>query len=178
MNTFVSSKRCSKWFWRNIGDHQGSSPGRQIEMLWVGQVWDLNSVSHLSPVTPALYLFSLSEIPWGSVLSQILFSLMFRPDDGSTGKVRGLPNSTGFIFRGTWMGIPNVMAIHPIVDTFSSKPQMVTSWWHCRKSQMITNVSRVHPLGTIHVCRKSHCNPTNSCWVISVWTKVVELTNG
>lgn len=30
----------------------------------------------------------------------------------------------------------NVMAIHPIgAETFHSKPQLSTTWWHWRKSQ-------------------------------------------
>ncbi len=49
----------------------------------------------------------------------------------------------------------NFMAIHPIVvETFHSKPQMWTSCWHQRKSQGITKVMRIYPLGNLNICSK------------------------
>ncbi len=42
------------------------------------------------------------------------------------------------------------------------------------KSQVINNVRRIHPVGTMNYCTKSNGNPSNNCEDISVWTKVVD----
>lgn len=50
--------------------------------------------------------------------------------------------------------IINVMATNPIVvEIFHSNPKFSTSLCS-RKSKRITNVSRIHPLGTQNVCIK------------------------
>lgn len=41
-----------------------------------------------------------------------------------------------------------------------------------KKSQGITKVIRIQPLGTMNVCINFYVNPFNSCWDISVWTKL------
>ncbi len=43
------------------------------------------------------------------------------------------------------------------------------------KSQRITKVSMIHPLGTMNVCIKNCLNPSDRCWDISVWAKVAAL---
>lgn len=59
------------------------------------------------------------------------------------------------------------MGILPmVVETFNEKPQMLTSWWHSRKSQGIAEVSRTFP--TIHISTKFHVHQC-SCWNM-VWT--------
>ncbi len=61
------------------------------------------------------------------------------------------------------MNIPKFMEIYKVVDEiFNSKPQMSSSWWHQRKSQDITKINRIHPLGTMIWA--------NPCSDISVWT--------
>lgn len=63
------------------------------------------------------------------------------------------------------------MAIHlNICGILCLKPGMWTSWWCSRKSQGTTKVIWLHHLGTTNICTKSHDNPSNSCWNISVWT--------
>lgn len=63
------------------------------------------------------------------------------------------------------------MAIHlNICGILCLKPGMWTSWWCSRKSQGTTKVIWIHHLGTTNICTKSHDNPSNSCWNISVWT--------
>ncbi len=42
------------------------------------------------------------------------------------------------------------------------------------KSQRITEVIRIHPLGTINNCIKFHGKPSNTSEHISIWTKVVD----
>ena len=37
-------------------------------------------------------------------------------------------------------------------------------WWRWMKSQSITKVSMIYPLGTKNVCTKSHGSPSSSCW--------------
>lgn len=36
----------------------------------------------------------------------------------------------------------------------------------------ITNVITVDPDWDMNICTKCHGNPSNSCWYISVWTKI------
>ncbi len=56
------------------------------------------------------------------------------------------------------MSEPIVKVVHPaVVETFHSNHKS-TSWWQQRKSQGITKVSRIHPLGTMDVCNKFHGN--------------------
>lgn len=45
------------------------------------------------------------------------------------------------------------------------------SCWNEKCSQMITKISKSHPLGTVNVCTSFHGNPSNICWEMSVWTK-------
>ncbi len=67
----------------------------------------------------------------------------------------------------------NLMAIHPtVVKTFHSNSRMSTSLWHEEKS--VDRLSRIHYLGTMNICTRFYRNPSNSCWDISVWTKVVD----
>ncbi len=42
-----------------------------------------------------------------------------------------------------------------------------------RNSQRITKVRKTHPPGTLNVCMKHFCIPSDSCWNISVWTKMI-----
>ncbi len=68
---------------------------------------------------------------------------------------------------GEWMSEPNFMVIHPIaVKTFHSEPQIWTSWWRERKSQAITKVIMIHPLGIMNVSTKFCANPWTRCWDI------------
>lgn len=43
-----------------------------------------------------------------------------------------------------------------------------------KKSQGITKVMQMYPLGSMNICTKLDGNTFKSCWDISVWTKVVE----
>ncbi len=43
--------------------------------------------------------------------------------------------------------------------------KILTWWWRWRKSERIT--IRIHPQGTLNICRKFHGNPSKSCWVRS-----------
>ena len=64
-----------------------------------------------------------------------------------------------FILRWIWMCVPNFMTIHPIVvEIFHSEPQMSTCWWHSSKSQEITKVIGIHPLGTMNIWTKMSQN--------------------
>ncbi len=78
--------------------------------------------------------------------------------------VRGSPKCLGFFPRGLECPDLYFMAIHPIVvEIIRTKPKMPTSQWRWRKSQWITKVIRIHPLGSMNVCTKFHSNPFNSC---------------
>lgn len=67
----------------------------------------------------------------------------------------------------------------------------ILTWWRCKIKtchlnvkqkckphcgagwKVITKVSVIYLLGIMIVCRKLHCNPSNSYWDISVWNKAV-----
>lgn len=56
------------------------------------------------------------------------------------------------------------MTIHPIlVKIFHSAPQMPSSWWRWRRSQGITKIGWIYPLGTVNVSAQFHGNRSNSC---------------
>lgn len=42
------------------------------------------------------------------------------------------------------------------------------------KSLRITEVIKIHRLGTMIISTKLHGNPSNGCWDISAWTEVVD----
>lgn len=42
------------------------------------------------------------------------------------------------------------------------------------ESKRFTKVGRIHPLGTMNVCTNFDGNQSTGCWVISVWTKMVD----
>lgn len=38
------------------------------------------------------------------------------------------------------------------INQYNNEPEMLTSWWCQRTSQVITKGLRIHPLGTMNVC--------------------------
>ncbi len=55
-----------------------------------------------------------------------LWTKKCQPSGGAIGKVRGSPESLGFILWQTWMSVQNSMTIHPIVvEMFQFAPK----WW-------------------------------------------------
>lgn len=61
--------------------------------------------------------------------------------------------------RQSWMSVPNVMATHPIVvEMFHSKPQIQTHSGAIGKDRWLTEVIRLHPLGTLNVCTEFNGN--------------------
>lgn len=42
--------------------------------------------------------------------------------------------------------------------------------WEVKISKLIT----IHPEGDVNYCLKFHGNPSNNCWDISVWTKLLD----
>lgn len=50
------------------------------------------------------------------------------------------------------MSVPHFTGIHPIdVEAFHRKPQMLTSLLHYKKSQGISKVIKIHPLGNMNI---------------------------
>lgn len=47
---------------------------------------------------------------------------------------------------------------------------ILTYWWCCTESQVITKVIGIQCLWTVNVFNKFHANPFSRCWDISVWT--------
>lgn len=76
-------------------------------------------------------------MPDGNVITfagikKIIFDLMVVLNEKSEHeKVVIHPEGGG----GAWTCVPNSMEIHPVVETFQSKPQMSSSWWHDRKCE-------------------------------------------
>lgn len=73
------------------------------------------------------------------------------------------------------MSVQTFTAVYPIdLEIYHSKPQISTTWWRWMKSEGITWVSRIHPLGTLNFSTIFHGNLSKSCRDISVWSKVVD----
>lgn len=60
--------------------------------------------------------------------------------------------------RRPWMSVTNFMVIHPIVNTYCSKPQIWASCWRYIKSLEIIKLIRIHHLGTMNVSSISCAN--------------------
>ncbi len=110
-------------------------------------------------------------ISFAGIWSRIKVLDKFWTDGGSRWKVRGSPK---LILWGTWMSPPNFgNSSNSCQDLWLKKPKMSTSWWRWRKSQGITKVLSIYPPGTMNVSTRFHGSPSNICWHISVWTKVM-----
>lgn len=75
----------------------------------------------------------------------------------ATRKVKGSPKSRAFILRASWISVPNEITICLIVRRHFIENYNCSAQNSARKSQRISNISRI-----------------NGCWVISVWTKVLD----
>lgn len=68
-------------------------------------------------------------------------------------------------YRSSWRGMVSNHLI--VVEIFKHNGG-------ARLRVRITKVIRFHPLITMNVCTNFHSNPSNSCWEISFWQKVVD----